>query len=217
MNKYLNKQLKIRDENLKYDFLPSIIEIIEKPSNKLGNIILFIIVSMIITTIIWAGLFKIDIVVSAVGSTSYEEGTINLDCSCSGRISDIFIKDGSYVKKGDVILSLDSTEADNSVSQIKYNLQLLKVQREMYGKAYNSISNGSELQVDTSVYNEYSSFADTIIKEKDVYSKEIKAIESDVEKQKLKEQYTLNILQNMNSLDTKISSAELSLKDAEKK
>lgn len=33
MNKYLNKRLKIREENLKYDFLPSMVEIIERPAS----------------------------------------------------------------------------------------------------------------------------------------------------------------------------------------
>ena len=43
-SKYLKKHTQIREENLKYDFLPSMVEIIEKPANKMGTIILFLII-----------------------------------------------------------------------------------------------------------------------------------------------------------------------------
>lgn len=131
MNKYLEKQIKVREENLKYDFLPSMIEIIERPENKLANIILFVIIALIITTLVWAGIFKIDVAVTATGSILPEGNVVKLDSINGGRIAKINVKDGEYVKKGDVILSFDTKEAELSVSEYEYNLKVLEVQKEV--------------------------------------------------------------------------------------
>ena len=111
MNQYLDRQLKVRERNLKYDFLPSMLEIIERPANRMAEFILFFIIGLIVTTVIWAALFKIDIAVTAVGAVMPENGVITLDFACTGRVEKIYVKDGDMVSKGDVILSLDSTKA----------------------------------------------------------------------------------------------------------
>lgn len=56
-----------REERLEYDFMPEMLEIIEKPSNPIGRIIIIIILLFITSAIIWASLFKIDVIVSESG------------------------------------------------------------------------------------------------------------------------------------------------------
>ena len=52
MKKYIEKQLGTRDKRLYYDFLPSMIEIIEKPANRLVSVIMYMCFALIATTII---------------------------------------------------------------------------------------------------------------------------------------------------------------------
>lgn len=47
--------------------MPEMLEIIEKPSNPIGRIIIIIIFLFITSVIIWASLFKIDVIVSESG------------------------------------------------------------------------------------------------------------------------------------------------------
>lgn len=54
MNSYMRKRASSGGKNLKYDFMPSMIEIIEKPANPLGSIILYVIITLILVTVIWA-------------------------------------------------------------------------------------------------------------------------------------------------------------------
>ena len=48
MNSYMRKRASSGGKNLKYDFMPSMIEIIEKPANPLGSIILYVIITLIL-------------------------------------------------------------------------------------------------------------------------------------------------------------------------
>lgn len=57
--------MKIKEENLKYDFLPLMFEIIDKPENKYSSIIIILILALIITSVIWAAIAKTDIAVTA--------------------------------------------------------------------------------------------------------------------------------------------------------
>ncbi len=223
MNKYLQKQLKLHDKKLKYDFLPSMIEIIERPANRLADVILFLIVALIVTAIVWAARWKIDIVVTATGAAMPEGGVITLDGAYSGRIIELAVEDGSTVAKGDVIAVLEHTEAALEVEECRYNLEVLQVQREMYGRIYENLCTGDTAdseevhETDTSVYGEYASLADSIILENDVYEKELAMIEDEEEKAAYEQQHKLSVLQNVNTLDVKIYSAEISLQNAEEK
>lgn len=224
MNRYLKKQFKIHDRKLKYDFLPSMIEIIERPANKLADFILFLVVALIATTIIWAAFWKIDIAVTATGSAMPEGGVITLDSAYGGRISEIYVEDGSFVKAGDVILSLDSTEKQLELSESKYNLEILKVQREMYGKIYEELCAEKETDedlaeeaeettpiIDISAYEDYAYLAEAILLEHTVYEKELAYLEGEEEREAYRQQHMLGILQNINTLDVRIYSAEISL------
>ena len=47
IKKYIDKQLKVRDEELSYDFLPAMQELIDKPESRKVYIILFFILGCI--------------------------------------------------------------------------------------------------------------------------------------------------------------------------
>ncbi|MCM1287191.1 MAG: HlyD family efflux transporter periplasmic adaptor subunit [Clostridium sp.] len=221
MNKYLEKRMKIRDKKLKYDFLPSMIEIIEKPSNALGGVILFLVVFLIVTALIWASVFKLDIAITALGTTMPETGVITLNSAYSGRISEIYVEDGSFVKEGDIILSLDSDEVSLKIAEYEYNLNVLNVQRDVYKEIYDyliAVEEGEdigEFDINCFDYGEYSSIAEAIVMEKEAYDAKIDTVAYS-QREAARKEYVLSVLQNINSLDIKIYSAEISLEEAQK-
>lgn len=223
MNNYLQKRLRLRDKKLKYDFLPSMIEIIERPANRLADVILFLTIALIATAIVWAALWKVDIAVTAAGAAMPEGGLITLDSAYGGRIERMEVSDGSHVRAGEVIAVLEDTEAALDVEECRHNLEVLRIQREMYGRIYEDLcakdNEDSEepYTTDTSLYGEYASLADAILLENTVYQEELDRIEDDEEKAVYAKQHKLNILQNINTLDVKIYSAEISLRNAEEK
>ena len=108
MNKYLKRQLKGRDDRLRYDFLPSMIEIIDRPASKLAGITMYIITTLIVTTIIWAYNAELDVAVTAVGNVDTENALVTLNVPTDGLICEVNVNDGDYVDKGDVICTLVS-------------------------------------------------------------------------------------------------------------
>lgn len=217
--KYLNRQTKLREENLKYDFLPSMIEIIERPANRLGTLIMLLIIALIISAVIWAALFKIDISVTATGTAMPEGGIVTLSSVRGGRIKEVCVEDGSYVRKGDVILTLEAKDAEINLAECKYELEVLQVQREVYGIVYEALMADEETEKLKAAYSkdykEYSSIAEAILLENEIFIKEINRQDSDEEKESIKEQYRYTILQNINTLDSKIAGAKLKLENAE--
>ncbi len=223
MDNYLHKRLRLRDKKLKYDFLPSMIEIIERPANRLADVILFLTIALIATAIVWAALWKVDIAVTAAGAAMPEGGLITLDSAYGGRIERIEVSDGSHVRAGDVIAVLENTEAMLDAEECRHNLEVLQIQREMYGKIYENLcveekeDSEEPYTTDTSVYGEYTSLADAILLENAVYEEELNRIEDEEEKSAYEKQHRLSVLQNVNTLDVKIYSAEISLRNAEEK
>ncbi len=139
MNKtYLDKQMKIKEDNLKYDFLPSMLEIIEKPENKVSNIIIWLVLALIVTAVVWAAFAKTDIAITAQGSIMPKGNFISVSSSYGGEIKEIAIEEGQSVKQGDLLFLLDTSAEEESKVFWEYELNLLEIQREIYTslKAY---------------------------------------------------------------------------------
>ena len=97
MTEYILKHSRKKDKELKYDFMPSLLEIIERPAHKAGTVIILGVFTLLIAAIIWACLSKIDVVVTSSGSVQ-PIGNINVVQSYAGGfVKAIDIKEGDYV------------------------------------------------------------------------------------------------------------------------
>lgn len=212
MKSFLKKQLRERDEKLKYEFLPSMIGIIEKPTNRLVVIIMFAIIAMIISSIAWAGLCKLDIVVTAMGVINSEDAVITIDTTMSGTIAEIKVKDGEYVSEGDVICILNSEELESNYKENIYNLEVLSVQKELYEQLYEKLKNNdfSSLNVDVESYGDNKKFAEYIILENDIFIEQLNEIDEE-EKSKAQSRYYLSVIENINSIELKIENIDTNI------
>jgi multidrug resistance efflux pump len=230
---YIEKQSKIKEENLKYDFLPSMLEIIEKPENKMSTVIIILVLALLITSVIWAAFAKTNIVVTAQGSVIPKGNLIAATTIYGGEVSEICVEEGQGVKKGDLLLSIDSTKEQEDKDLLEYELDILVAQKESYEKIKecreakaemdneeeNSIENYG---IDVIKYGDNASVAETIIAEENLYELQLKEYNlaiSDSQNKKLAEtqkeefiaQRDLTILQSITSLEVKIRDAENSI------
>lgn len=214
MKKYLAKQMKIRDENLKYDFLPSMMEVIERPANPLGAIIIFIIIIAIVSAVIWSALFKIDIVISGTGSISPKGGLLPIEFRSDGVVSEVMVSNNSEVSKGDLLVVLDDSSARRDLKSLQYTLGVYETQHQVYSALYSFLDSYSDdwnsigdwvIDFDTSM--EYASFVDEIMLQYKIF--EINYFEAD-------ESYTegmyisekASILQAINNLELYINNTK---------
>jgi len=134
LTEYVLKHSKSKDKELKYDFMPSLLEIIERPAHKAGTVIILGVFTLMIAAVIWACLSKIDVVVTAGGSVQ-PSGNVNVVQAYSGgTVKSINAAEGEYVKKGDVLIELDTESLDIDTNQLSSQKEILEAQRKIYTK-----------------------------------------------------------------------------------
>lgn len=217
MNSYMRKRASSGGKNLKYDFMPSMIEIIEKPANPLGSIILYVIITLILVTVIWACNKKIDIAVTAEGSIETKEPLVILNSVIDGRISSINIKDGQYVNKGDVICTFESGVNKITLKEYKYNYDVLTIQKEIYQKLYDKYQNNdySQLDTDVSKYGDLSRYAEAIIIENNMMLESLEGLDEE-SREKVSDSRLLTIIQNINNTESSIQTVSGKIEECNK-
>lgn len=141
LTEYVLKHGKKRDKELKYDFMPSLLEIIERPAHKAGTVIIIGVFTLLIGAIIWACVSEIDVVITASGSVQ-PIGNLNVVKTYSGgTVKSINISEGDFVKQGDVLIELDTEALKIDVNQLEKQRKILESQRDIYTK----IIGGSDL------------------------------------------------------------------------
>jgi hemolysin D len=106
------KKEKIKDI---HEFHPLNVEIEDRPINPLGRAILWIIISIITFGILWLFFAKIDVVVSARGQVIPTGEIKILQPIETGVVSSINIKEGDYIKKGQVLMQIDPSVTQTSL------------------------------------------------------------------------------------------------------
>ncbi len=134
MTEYILKHSRKKDKELKYDFMPSLLEIIERPAHKAGTVIIVGVFTLLIAAVIWACLSKIDVVVTSSGSVQ-PIGNINIVQSYAGGfVKAIDVKEGDYVHAGDLLIELNTETLDVDEEQLKTQKKILEAQQKIYNK-----------------------------------------------------------------------------------
>lgn len=168
---YLAKYHKKRAKYLKYDFMPSLIEMIERPSHMAGKIIILSITMLVITAFLWAYFAQIDVVVNGQGMVVAKENKSTILSLSNGQISNIYVQDGSLVKKGDVLLELDAAEIDTYIKNIERQKRKLEIKKELLS----IYSEDLEAKIQAKDYaEEYASLVNGIVLQNELYHEQIK-------------------------------------------
>ena len=229
MKEYLKKRLNIREKRLRYDFLPSMLEIIERPANKAAGFIIWMIVLTFASVLVWAYFYKLDIVVTANGVMVPENNLVLVQSENGGRVSEVYVEDTQTVKKGDPVFVINQTSNEMDIDKLKYDLEVLKVQQEIYGKLYEQFDAEEPEEIDSSRYGDYRNIAESMLVEEALYRTQIKGYELqktrveksddkklvDNELESFRIQRKLTLLQNINSLQIKVHEKEAELEEAE--
>jgi hemolysin D len=110
---------KSRDQ---YEFMPPLLEIMERPASPLGRIVLWLTCLMFGAAIAWAAIGKVDIVAVAPGVIQPKGGALTLQAGMSGTVSQVLVSEGDRVEKGDLLMTLDDREARVPLDQVDERL-----------------------------------------------------------------------------------------------
>ena len=111
-----------------HEFHPLIVEIEDRAINPAGRAILWIVFAVITFGLLWLFFAKIDIVVSARGNVIPTGEIKVLQPIETGVISKINIKEGDFVKKGQVLMQIDPSVTENNLEVKQKDLEVINLQ-----------------------------------------------------------------------------------------
>ena len=186
MTEYILKHSRKKDKELKYDFMPSLLEIIERPAHKAGTVIILGVFTLLIAAIVWACLSEIDVVITSSGSIQ-PVGNLNVVQSyANGSVKAINITEGDYVEKDDVLIELDTQSLDIDAEQLDSQKKILDAQQKIYTK----IKDGeklSEIKIDD-YDDELKTYIQSILDNDKSYNNTLDNLEKDKENADLNHQ-----------------------------
>jgi hemolysin D len=116
------KKQKAANDSALYEFLPAAIEVENTPASPAGLAIIWAIMIFFTIAVIWAFFGKIDIVAVATGKIIPSEHIKQIQALEAGKITHIHIREGQNVKKGEALITLDSTQTQADVSRLSHEL-----------------------------------------------------------------------------------------------
>ncbi|MCR5702385.1 MAG: HlyD family efflux transporter periplasmic adaptor subunit [Lachnospiraceae bacterium] len=116
-------------KKLRAEFLPEAMEIIEKPASPLGNATIWFVFALLGVSIIWACLGRIDEVAVARGEILVDSGSQKIQAAGTGIITEVKVKEGECVKKGDIlyVMNREVEQANVQYSEGEIGLNELRL------------------------------------------------------------------------------------------
>lgn len=113
------------------EFLPAVLEIQQAPPSPIGRAILWTILAVFTTGVLWATFGWIDIVATAQGKIIPSGYSKVIQPYETGVIAAIHVQNGQSVKRGDVLIELDSTlnRADRDRASNEYRAAKVEAAR----------------------------------------------------------------------------------------
>ncbi|WP_297420276.1 HlyD family efflux transporter periplasmic adaptor subunit [Clostridium sp.] len=114
-------------------------EMLEAKPHKFTSIFAYGLIGMLIIALIWSYFGQIDIVVKTDGVVTSNNKTISVLNEVDGKVIDVNFKEGQAVKEGDVLYTLDCTDATLNKDNLEKQLNTLQTDTNNIDKLRNSI------------------------------------------------------------------------------
>lgn len=175
LNKIRQHLRKINDS---YEFKPLLSEIEESPVSPLGRFTFWTVVSLIIITILWLIIGKIDIVITARGIAIPDGEAKIIQPLETGVIKEILVKEGDFVRKDQLLVLIDTMATDAQLKTVKENLETSKEEvKRLEAQGLEQKFNSKD-EVQKNLYNESLKALNSLIGAK---NQEIKQIERQID------------------------------------
>ncbi|MFZ5968308.1 MAG: HlyD family type I secretion periplasmic adaptor subunit [Bacillota bacterium] len=123
--------IKMKPKDIRTEFLPSALEIIESPASPLGKLTIWMIFLILVTAILWSIIGSVDEVALARGKV-IPDGNIKIIQSLEGGvITQIHVTEGQKVKKGQLLIEVDTSINKTELEKLKSSLDTAKLEREL--------------------------------------------------------------------------------------
>ncbi|WP_150540256.1 HlyD family type I secretion periplasmic adaptor subunit [Actinobacillus vicugnae] len=118
-----------RDES---EFLPAHLELIETPVSKKPRLVAYLIMLFLFLALVISIVSHVEIVASASGKLAFSGRSKEIKPIENALVKEIFVQDGQFVQKGELLLHLTALGADADLQKTQSSLSLAKLERYRY-------------------------------------------------------------------------------------
>lgn len=197
---------KIKNVNDAYEFKPLLSEIEDSPVSPLGRFTFWTITILIIITILWLTLGRVDVVISARGIVIPDGETKTIQAYEGGVIEQILVKEGDFVTKDQLLISIDSTTTSARLSNINKNIEQSKYEAQRL----KSSGTGTSFTID----NKNKELSDEVYIQQKLYQENIASLNNNIA---AKQQQIAQLSNQVNSTLAQKRDYEFMLKSAEER
>ncbi|AJC49400.1 HlyD family type I secretion periplasmic adaptor subunit [Allofrancisella guangzhouensis] len=125
-----NRKTLAEERNAKtdaYSFLPGVLEVTDKPPHPLLRTVLYCLMFLIVFVVVWAYFCKIDIITAGQGKITPSGDVKTIQASEKGTVIKLNVDSGQIVKKGDVLVVLESEYTEADINKLKEDIQFYKL------------------------------------------------------------------------------------------
>ncbi len=112
-----------------HEFLPAALEIMEKPPSPGLRLLMLALCGIFVITLVWSFIGRVDVVAVASGKTVPSSSVKVIQPIEIGAVRAIHVKNGQFVKKGDLLIELDPTLASADEAQSEQTLLTAQVRQ----------------------------------------------------------------------------------------
>lgn len=109
------------------EFLPAALEVVETPPSPMGRALLWFLIASVAIALMWSILGRIDVVAVAPGQLIPAGRSKVIQASELGTVRAVHVREGSFVRVGDLLIELDPTSATTDESQARETLLAAQV------------------------------------------------------------------------------------------
>lgn len=184
-------------------------ELLEAKPPKVIKIFIYFILLMLITGFVWISLSFLEITTKSPGMIRPTKDISNVRNIVSGYIGDIYFSDGDYIKKGDLLYTIDTESLNLDLKDIETKIERIIKQRDNTITLKNSVLNGENKFRPENIefYNRYLTFELEREKLELTYYKAIRELED--EKNLIE---SMRVKRNIDELESTLRFNELNLK-----
>ena len=107
MTEYLRNRRQQKDAQLRYDFMPSLLALVERPAHRWGALVLWLIVALVAVFGAWSWWSFVDVVVVGQGSLLPDSHIQVIKTAESGVVQELLVEEGQHVVAGTVLLRFE--------------------------------------------------------------------------------------------------------------
>lgn len=105
------------------EFLPSTLELQETPVSPAPRVVMWLLIAFALIALLWALFGRIDIVASGRGKIIPNDKVKTIQSVGTAAVRAIHVDDGQFVKAGEALIDLDSTDPEADVSRLQYDMK----------------------------------------------------------------------------------------------